>query len=138
MKSLKKLSKKTLLALPEERLNNLVKDGMDIIDRYRDKYDMEYLLGDFITIDHSLLLQNRFKAIKEKFWELNYDVLNKDKITYDLRDKIKDKTSILNEIKSIGIKYNLGKYDLNLEFLLLIDELSKDKITKTYREIFRF
>jgi len=131
LKSLKKLSKKTLLALPEERLNNLIKEGMDIIDRYRDKYDMEYLLGDFITIDHSLLLQNRFKAIKEKFGELNYDVLNKDKIIYGLRDKIKDKTSILNEIKSIGIKYNLGKYDLNLEFLLLIDELSKDKITKT-------
>lgn len=107
LNSNKKLTKEVLFSLPEKQLDTLIEDILKIANSYETKYKNEFLIRDFIENDYTALLRSRIKDIKKKLGELNYEVLNKDKIMRDLKGKIDDKTAIRKLLRDIAEKYNL-------------------------------
>ena len=123
-----------LYSLSEEGLEELYKEVLQILDIYKDKYTEAFLLGDFIEINYDSLLKDRFKAIKKKYGELNYEVLNKDKIIRNLKAKIDDKASIRELLQNIYEKYNLTQYTVTLDFLPFVIHVKEKRLKKKYRE----
>ena len=130
----KKVTEEVLLAIPEDQFHKLYLEVKSLIHHYKDKYEKEFLLGEFIKKDYNILLKNRFNIIKKKYGELNYDVLNRDKIVKDLKDKQNDKTSIRESLRVIGEKYNLTGYNLTLELLPLIVDVKWERYLKKYKD----
>ena len=97
----KEVSKQFLFSLSEEEFEELFKEVLKILDIYKDKYKEDFLLGEFIETDYISLLQDRFKTLKKTHGELNYDILNKDKIIRDLKKKIDDKALIQEAITHV-------------------------------------
>ena len=131
----KKITEEVILALPEDQFRELYLDIKSIITQFNDKYEEDFLLGEFIKKDYVMLLKQRFKALKKKYGELNYETLNKDKIVKDLKDEQNDKTSIEASLRNIGKKYNLTEYNLPLDFLpLVINARGKRYYKKNYEK----
>ncbi len=129
----KKITEEFLFSIPEDQFHNLYLEVKSIIDHFKDKYEKNFFLGEFIKKDYDMLLKNRFKSLKKKYGELNYDVLNKDKIVKDLKDKQNDKISIRESLRVIGEKYNLTGYNLTLEMLPLIIGAKWERKLKKYK-----
>lgn len=127
LNSNKKLTKERLLSLPEKQVDDLIKDILNLVNNYKTKYKNEFVIRDFIENNYTALLKNRFIDIKKKFGELNYDILNKDKIIRDLKRKIDDKTSIRKVLREIAEKYNITDYDLAIESIPLIIDVKNEK-----------
>ena len=128
------MSKEVLLSILEDQFHHLYLEVKDIIDHFKDKYEKDFFLGEFIRKDYDMLLKNRFKALKRKYGELNYDVLNKDKIVKDLKEKQNDKNSIRESLRVIGEKCNLTEYTLTLEAIPLILHAKMERNLKKYKE----
>ena len=123
-----------LHSLSEKELEELYKEVLHIFDIYKDKYKEAFLLGEFIETNYDSLLKDRFKAIKKKYGELNYEVLNKDKIIRNLKAKIDDKASIRELLQNIYEKYNLTQYTVTLDFLSFVIHVKGKRQKKKYRE----
>lgn len=131
----KKITEEVLLTLPEDQFRELYLDIKRIITQFKDKYEEEFILGEFVKKDYVMLLTQRFKALKKKYGELNYETLNKDKIVKDLKGEQNDKASIEASLRDIGKKYNLTEYNLSLEFLpLVINGRGKRYYKKNYEK----
>jgi len=130
----KKMSKEVLLSIPEDQFRHLYLEIKKIIDHFKGNYERDFLLGEFIKKDYDMLLKNRFKALKKKYGELNYDVLNKDKIVKELKEKQNDKNSIRESLRLIGEKFNLTEYILTLEAIPLILNAKLERYLKKYKE----
>lgn len=116
----KEISEKVLLTLPKDQFHNLYLEIESIIDKYKDKYEQNFLLGEFIRKKYDTLLNDRFKQLKKKYGELNYEILNKDKVVKDLKNMQKDSASIEESLRLIGETCNLTAYTFTLEALPLI------------------
>ena len=134
LNSNKKLTKESLLSLPEKQVDDLIKEVLNLVNSYKIKYKNELLIRDFIENDYTALLKNRFRDIKKKFGELNYDILNKDEIIRDLKRKIDDKTSIRKLLREIAEKYNLTEYDLAIDSIPLIIDVKNEKKLIEYKK----
>ena len=130
----KKITEEVLLSIPEAQFHTLYLEVKSIINDYEDKYEKKFLLGEFIKKDYDLQLKNRFNSIKKKYGELNYNVLNKDKIVKDLRNKQHDKASIRESLRVMGENYNLTEYNITLEALPLIIDVKWERKLKKYKK----
>ncbi len=134
MNSNKKLTKERLLSLPEKQVDDLIKDISNLENSFKTQYKNEFLLQDFIENDYPALLKNRFIAIKKKFGELNYEILNTDKVIRDLKRKIDIETSIRKKLREIAENNNITDFDLTIESIPLIIDVKNEKRLIGYKK----
>ncbi len=104
----KKLVTKTLLnSIPAVQFNDLIQDLLKIIKKLKTRYKPNFSLREFIDSDYTSLFKNRVNDLTNKYNELSYKDLNKDKLLREFRDKIDYKLSVNEKLQEIGKKHGL-------------------------------
>lgn len=115
------------IVLSHKERFKLLSDLLQFLHKYEDKYPEPFLLREILNNNYKNPLIMRIAYFQERPGEIDYNNIKNDSILKQLMGYLKEKKSMLNDLKEIEYKYNKTNYDFIVQLVNIIIDI-KDYI----------
>lgn len=113
----------------------IIENLLKIFDKFKENYETEFLLRDFINRNHKLEINRRIEEIKKVYGEFNYDILNEDEILKKLSKNKRDKARFHALINEVINKHPIPDSDWYLKLFRIIIDIQDFALGGTLEDI---